>query len=109
MADGAVDGAGDAEGGAAEPEAAGDPEAAAGEPLAPGLPLAALPLGASVGTGVGDGAACFRSIGSVLMSMNPSSCRTTIAWRPFALKTAATWSAVTFASANLSCHVVPPV
>ena len=43
------------------------------------------------------------------MSMNPLPCLTTIAWRPFSLKTVATWSAVTFASANRICQVVPPV
>jgi hypothetical protein len=101
LAEGAALVASDAEA-PAEPLAA-DAEAPA-EPDAPGDPLLD-----SVGTGVGDAACSWRSIGSVLMSMNPFCCLTTIAWRPFCLKTVATWSGVTFGFWNRSCHVVPPV
>src|SRR5213592_2161953 len=102
-------------GGDAEPDGAGEPEApadalGAGLALADGDPEAeadaladALALGARVGIGVGVGATSARSIGSVLMSMNLSPWRTTIACRPFALNTDATWSAVTFGFSKRSC------
>src|SRR5436309_4141278 len=107
-------------GGDAEPDGAGEPDAPA-DALGAGLALAvaaeaeadapadALALGARVGIGVGVGATSARSIGSVLMSMNLSPWRTTIACRPFALNTDATWSAVTFGFSKRSCQVVPPV
>ncbi len=99
--------------GEADPAGVTEPEAAGGDADAAGADADgatdALLLGASVGTGVGDGSGGRRPIASVLMSMNPLPCLTTIAWRPFALNTVATWSAVTFGSSNRICQVVPPV
>jgi hypothetical protein len=74
------------------------------EPDAPGLPD-----GTSVGTGVGDGGAALSPIGAVLISRKWSPVETTEAGRPFAVKTATTWSGVTSWFLKRISHFVPPV
>src|SRR6266566_2546186 len=77
-------------------EADGDPDDAADGLAEP----------AELGLGAGDalGAAARRPISSVLMSMKPLFCFTTIACRPFSWKTEATSSGPMLGSANRICQ-----
>ena len=119
-ADGDGDAPGEADGPAdAEADGPADAEAdALGATLAPALALApappdgaaepALELGARVATGVAAGWFC-PTICWVLISMKPEPVATALASRPWAAKTALTWSGVTAGSWKRTSHFVPPV
>ena len=118
MADGEGLGAGEADGlgdGDGLPEGAGLTEGeAAGDELglALGVELGVgLALGDGDGLGLGEGGGgVARSTGSVRISKKPDGCFVTVVLaKPSSAKTAWTWSAVTFGSANRMTQRVPPV